>query len=79
MAVNINAFQPLEEFKQLTDRLIAATKEARKAPGVQEILVPGEPEWRTREIRLRDGLDLPDATWQAIVEAGARHGVTVTL
>ena len=79
MAVNINAFQPLEEFKQLTDRLIAATKEARKAPGVQEILVPGEPEWRTREIRLRDGLDLPDATWQAIVEAGARHGVTVAL
>lgn len=78
MAVNISAFQPLEEFRQTTDRLVAATKEARKAPGVSEIMVPGEPEWTTREKRLRDGLELPDNIWQSIVEAGARHGVTVT-
>ncbi|MCX6029759.1 MAG: Ldh family oxidoreductase [Chloroflexi bacterium] len=78
MAVNISAFQPLEEFRQRTDRLVAATKEARKLPGVQEILVPGEPEWQTFEKRRRDGLDLLDVIWQRIVEAGARHGITVT-
>jgi len=79
MVVNIAAFQPLAEFRQLTDDLIGATKKARKAPGVKEILVPGEPEWRTYETRLNEGIDLPDASWQRIVEVGARHGVTVTL
>jgi LDH2 family malate/lactate/ureidoglycolate dehydrogenase len=78
MAVNISAFQPLEEFKQRADRLVAATKEARKAEGVQEILVPGEPEWQTLARRRREGLDIGDAIWQRIVDAGARHGITVT-
>jgi len=78
MVVNISAFQPLEEFKQRADRLVAATKEARKCPGVEEILVPGEPEWQTFEKRCRDGLDLLDVIWQRIVDAGARHGITVT-
>jgi LDH2 family malate/lactate/ureidoglycolate dehydrogenase len=79
MAVNIDAFQPLAEFRDMADRLVAATKEARKAPGVEEIFVPGELEWRTLEKRHRDGIDLPDLVWQRIVEAGARHGLSVTV
>lgn len=79
LALKIAAFQPLEQFCQMVDEFIEAIKAGRKAPGVEEILVPGEPEWRTRELRLRDGLDLPDATWERIVEAGARCGVEVTL
>jgi LDH2 family malate/lactate/ureidoglycolate dehydrogenase len=49
----------------------------RKAPGVTEILVPGEMEWRTREQRLRDGIEVPEAAWERIVAAGQRHGYTV--
>jgi LDH2 family malate/lactate/ureidoglycolate dehydrogenase len=79
MAVNIDAFQPLAQFRDMADRLVAATKEARRAPGVEEILVPGEMEWKTLEKRSREGLDLLDVTWQRIVDAGARHGVAVTL
>lgn len=79
MAVNIAAFQPLDEFCQTVDELVDATKSARKAPGVDEILVPGEIEWKTREQRLRDGIDIPEAAWERIVEAGAAHGVAVTL
>ena len=79
MAVNIDAFQPLAQFRDMADRLVAATKEARKAPGVEEILVPGEMEWKTLEKRSKKGLDLPDVWWQRIVEAGARHGVAVAV
>jgi LDH2 family malate/lactate/ureidoglycolate dehydrogenase len=78
MAVRIDAFQPLEQFRDLADRLVAATKEARRGAGVEEILVPGEKEWKTLAVRSREGLDLPDVTWQRIVDAGARHGLTVT-
>lgn len=79
MAVDIAAFWPPDEFKAMAEAYIAAVKAGKKAPGVEEILVPGEPEWRTREQRLRDGLELPDATWQRIVEAGEKCGVSVKL
>lgn len=79
LAINIAAFRPLQQFCQMVDEFIKAIKAGPKAPGVEEILVPGEPEWRTRELRLRDGLDLPDATWERIVSAGASCGVKVTL
>lgn len=78
MAVKIEAFQSLERFKDMADRLVAATKQARKAPGVEEILVPGEMEWKTLEKRTREGFDVPDVWWQRIVEVGARLGVKVT-
>ncbi|MHB0858070.1 MAG: Ldh family oxidoreductase [Anaerolineae bacterium] len=79
MAVHIEALQPLDEFRRMVDQQIEAIKATRKAPGVEEILVPGESEWSTRAARLRDGLQLPDATWQRIVQAGARVGLTLTL
>lgn len=78
-AVRIEAFQPLDRFCHMVDGLIEATKAARKAPGVKEILVPGELEWRTRAQRLEQGLDLPEATWERIVEAGRRHGLRISL
>jgi len=78
MAVKIEAFQSLERFKDMADRLVAATKQARKAPGVEEILVPGEVEWKTLEKRSREGFDVPDIWWQRIVDVGARLGVKVT-
>ncbi|HUJ77062.1 MAG TPA: Ldh family oxidoreductase, partial [bacterium] len=77
MAVNIEAFQPLARFRDMADRLVDAAKEARRAPGVEEILVPGEMEWKTLARRTAEGLDIPDVTWQQIVAAGARHGVEV--
>jgi LDH2 family malate/lactate/ureidoglycolate dehydrogenase len=79
MAINIEAFHPLDQFRQMVDDQIAVTKASRKAEGVEEILVPGEPEWRTKEQHLREGLHLPEATWERIVESGARCGLTVTL
>ncbi len=79
MAVNIAAFQPLDEFKQLVEDMIATTKAGPKAPGVEEILVPGEPEWHSREVRLRDGLDIPEPAWERIVKSGEKCGVAVTV
>ncbi|MHB1296613.1 MAG: Ldh family oxidoreductase [Anaerolineae bacterium] len=79
MAINIDAFQPLDAFRCMVDEQIEAIKATRKAPGVEEILVPGEPEWYTRTARLRDGLSLPEATWERIVQAGARVGIAVRL
>jgi uncharacterized oxidoreductase len=46
--------------------LIAWIKSARRQPGVEEILLPGEIETRTAEARRRDGIDIPDETWRQL-------------
>ncbi len=41
----INIAVPLNEFKEHVDRLIRIIKKSLKAEGVNEILIPGEPEY----------------------------------
>jgi uncharacterized oxidoreductase len=42
-----------------------------------EILVPGEPEARSRARRLREGIELDDTTWGQLVATGESLGVAV--
>jgi hydroxycarboxylate dehydrogenase B len=56
-------------------QFIEHVKRARPAKIGEEVLVPGEPEQRTRAQRLREGVPLPDATWTAIVEAARKVGI----
>jgi hydroxycarboxylate dehydrogenase B len=56
-------------------RYVAYVKAARPAAPDGEVLVPGEPEERTRTRRLQDGVPLPEDTWNAILQAARRIGV----
>ncbi len=79
MALNIEAFMPLEEFKNKIDKMIRDIKAAPSQPGVDSILIPGELEFRTREIRLKEGIPVPDATLKNIRRLAETLGVGVTL
>ena len=50
-------------------------KTSRPADPNGEVLVPGEPEHRTRATRLRDGVPLQTDTWAALIETGATLSV----
>lgn len=64
-------FQREDELAQEIKRFVAFVKgSATTTPG-GEILMPGEPEERTRAERLRDGIELDDRTWGQIIEAAA--------
>jgi hydroxycarboxylate dehydrogenase B len=56
-------------------RYIAYFKSAKPALPGGEVLVPGEPEERTRQQRLRDGVPLADDTWASIVAAAREEGL----
>ncbi len=47
VVVDPSAFCPLEQFRRLMDETIAYIKSSRPAPGFDEVLVPGELEFRT--------------------------------
>ena len=50
-------------------------KAARPVEPGGEILVPGEPEQRTRAKREADGVPLPDETWGSILASARDVGV----
>ncbi|MDX1541631.1 MAG: malate/lactate/ureidoglycolate dehydrogenase [Geminicoccaceae bacterium] len=56
-------------------RFLTEVKEAAPRTPDGEVLIPGEPERRTKAIRSRDGIPLPDATFREILEAGEMAGV----
>ena len=61
---------------ELLPRLDVRTpQDSPRAPGVSEILIPGEPESWAKEVRLREGIPVPENTWERIGEAAAQLGV----
>lgn len=78
LAIDIAAFQPVAEFKAQAAAFVTQLKATPCAPGVDEILLPGEVEWRTKAVRERDGIPLPAVTWTRIKEAAASIGVGLT-
>jgi LDH2 family malate/lactate/ureidoglycolate dehydrogenase len=61
MAFPIGTFQPVDEFRTRTEEFCRRLAETPLAPGHTEVLVPGEPEERTRAERERDGIPITDA------------------
>ena len=56
-------------------RYVAYFKSAKPADAGGEVLVPGEPENRTRAPAPAEGMPLPDDTWASIVAAAREVGV----
>jgi len=59
------------------DRLIRAVKNSKKAPGFKEILIPGELEFRNEKERLKTGIDVPEKTWNEILQTAQKVNVDV--
>ncbi len=64
-----------QHFAEVAREYALYVKASRPATPGGEVLVPGEPEARTRAVRLRDGVPLQTATWAAINETAAGLGL----
>jgi len=62
VAIDPYLFVPREAFQASVRELILAMKSARRAPGVEEVLVPGERAFRARAGALETGIDLDEKT-----------------
>jgi uncharacterized oxidoreductase len=73
--INIEKFMPIEEFKKRVGELIMAIKASKPRPGFKEIIIPGEPEHLTEKIRLKNGIYVPERTWEEIKRIAKKLGV----
>ncbi|MGD0175364.1 MAG: Ldh family oxidoreductase [Candidatus Bathyarchaeia archaeon] len=75
VAIDVNQFTPIDEFKEKVDRLIDKVKSSRVASGFTEILVPGEKEFREKQRRTSEGISVPDNVWQDVTKIAEELGV----
>jgi LDH2 family malate/lactate/ureidoglycolate dehydrogenase len=75
VAVDIAAFIDLDAYKAEAEYLVAAIKDLPKADGVDEIYMPGERGDAIFEDRLKNGIPVPQTTWDEIGTVAARFGV----
>ena len=74
-AIDISAFCPVDEFKKRMDELIQDLKQQPTAPGFDEILLPGEPEWRSKVHRKQAGCPIKAEDARLLRKLGDDLGV----
>ena len=65
-AIDIRKFVSIKEFVKSVQEVAAHVKSSRKSHGVDEILFPGEPEYRVQKQRLKEGVPVSDGVWNQI-------------
>ena len=76
LAVDPTVFRSFGGYAASVERLADRLTAVPPAPGVEAVLLPGDPEHRTRAERA-GSISLPPATWQAIAAEAAALGVLV--
>ena len=77
VVVDIARFVSPKNFRSEVDDLIRYLKTSPVAPGVGEIMYPGEPEARAEAERRQKGIFVEDETWGQIAQAARDLGVAV--
>ena len=70
-----SCFCEREEFLDQVDRFTEYLKSSPLKEGVDDILLPGEPEQRTAARRREQGIDIDDGTWGQLIELAGTLGV----
>jgi LDH2 family malate/lactate/ureidoglycolate dehydrogenase len=77
MAMNVEHFTPLDEFKAKIDRAIDQAKASPLEPGSSDILMPGEREFREEQRRRKSGIPVLDKVWSRVGELMKARGVDI--
>ncbi len=75
VAIDAGIFRPSGDFTEVADATIRRIKAIPPAPGFDEVLLPGEPELRTRAKRLAEGISLPESSWETLQKQAAQYRV----
>jgi LDH2 family malate/lactate/ureidoglycolate dehydrogenase len=75
-AIDVEHFQPLDEFKARMDRMIESLKSSKVRAGAPGIFIPGELEYQRRQEYGRTGIPLDEPTRGALRQAAGEAGLS---
>jgi LDH2 family malate/lactate/ureidoglycolate dehydrogenase len=76
LALDPGRFVGRDEQRRRLARLVDGVKAARSAPGVDEVLVPGEPEARSAQAAAHEGIPLRESTVDALQHLAAERNLS---
>ena len=77
IAIDIARFMPVEEFTTRVEELVRLMKATPAAPGYDEVMVAGDPEWRTEAERRKNGIPIEEGNWDLLVKTAERLKVAL--
>jgi ureidoglycolate dehydrogenase (NAD+) len=75
LAIDIETFRPLIDFKSDADALAAVVKALPRQTGFDEILLPGERGNRTETVRGKSGIPIPAKLWEELAAVAKETGL----
>jgi LDH2 family malate/lactate/ureidoglycolate dehydrogenase len=79
MAIDPEAFRPLADFHDDVDDVLRTLKATRPIREDEPVLIPGDPEWASRERRLAEGIPMSAGLIEKIREIAAAAGAPYLL
>jgi uncharacterized oxidoreductase len=77
VAIDPAAFGEALEYQRQVAVVLDAVAVVPPLPGVEQVLVAGDPERASRERRRREGISIPPATWDDLRAVGSRFGLSL--
>jgi L-2-hydroxycarboxylate dehydrogenase (NAD+) len=74
-AMRIDAFRSAEEFKTHMDNWINTFRKAKTMEGIEQVIIPGDPERETSSYRLVNGIPLNSKVIKDLTELGERLNI----
>ena len=75
--IDVSHFTDLETFKEKVSEMSAEIKALKKAPGVQEILMPGDLEANKRAANEANGIEVEEPVYQELLKLGKPYGLSL--
>jgi LDH2 family malate/lactate/ureidoglycolate dehydrogenase len=79
LAIDAARFLPMDEFIARMKQMRDTVKNSRPAEGFDEVLIAGDPEWRTNDTRRRDGIPIAQGIWQELSKLAASLNVAAPI
>ena len=77
LAIKIDSFIDVADYKREVQRLIDWVKSSPTMPGVNQIYLPGEIEQEKQHKHETEGISIPESIWNELVATATKLGVTV--
>ncbi len=77
LAIDVARFVPLQEFQTRMECLVRTVKSARPASDYDEVLVAGDPEWRSEASRRASGVPVDGSVWKRLQALAFESGVEI--
>lgn len=77
LVLDVDQFAGREHFLNQATQLVGNVRSCPRREDVPEILVPGDPERREKNKRLRDGISLDEGTWKQLAELAEKVKVAL--